>query len=351
MRKFVMLSLFVTAIALLAVPAFASGQKQAAQGTKPAATKTITIVAASQLPKAHPYYLAFEQFWKYFQQDYHGPVHVVFQPHANGDLGQEKDFGEDMINGVSVDMAFVAPSWLTTWSKRVGFLGTPFLFVNKTAYNKALSEHVFAPINQDLDSHGLVVLGYGGGEWRNLILNKPIHQLNQLGSVTLRVMGDPIQAQVFDAIGVKATPMAYNEVYNAIKTGVIDGLENEPISLETMKFYEVAPYVILDKHTVTIRPLLFSKKRLDSFPADVRAAVLKAGAQAATWEHDYEGANGTKALDQMQGKGEIHIIDLTPQQKQTLVTRATPVIEKFATQLNVTAIYKKIETINAASRS
>jgi TRAP-type C4-dicarboxylate transport system substrate-binding protein len=221
--------------------------------------------------------------------------------------------------------------------------------VNKTAYDKALSEDVFAPINQDLENHGLVVLGYGGGEWRNLILNKPIHKLSQLRSVTMRVMGSPIQAQVFDAIGIKATPMAYNEVYNAIKSGVVDGLENEPISLETMKFYEVAPYVIMDKHTVTIRPLLFSKKRLDSFPADVRAAVLKAGAQAAIWEHDYESANGTKALQRMQSKGEIHIIDLTPQQKRTLVNRATPVIEKFAKQWGVLDIYKKIEAINAAS--
>lgn len=349
MRRVLLFPVFLAALAFIAVPLFAHGQKENSSSATAAPAKTITIVAASQLPKDQPYYMAFEKFWQYFQQDYHGTTTVKFQAHANGTLGEEKALGEDMINGVSVDMAFIAPSWLATWSKRVAFLGTPFLFKNRAAYDKIISEHVLSPINQDLQNIGLHVLGYGGGEWRSLILNKPVHQLSQLHSITLRVMGSPIQAQVFDAIGVKATPMAYNEVYNAIKTGVVNGLENEPIDLQAMKFYEVAPYLILDRHTFTIRPLLFSQKRLDSFPPDVRAAVLKAGAQAAAWEHHYESSHAAQAIQQMQSKGQIHVINVTSQQKQELINMAEPVIQSFAKKLGVASIYEKISAINSST--
>ena len=82
-------------------------------------------------------------------------------------------------------------------------------------------------------------IGYGGGGARSLILNQPVSSLDDFGKIDLRVQGSPLHAAVFGAIGLNPTPLDYTEVYNAIKTGVVDGLENEPAGLEGMKFYEL----------------------------------------------------------------------------------------------------------------
>ena len=84
----------------------------------------------------------------------------------------------------------------------------------------------------------------------------------EISKVPIRVMGAPIQTQMFDAFGMAPTVIAYSEVYNAIQTGVIDAAENEAAGIEQMKFYEVGPNISLTAHAITVRPLCFSGKTL-----------------------------------------------------------------------------------------
>ena len=70
----------------------------------------------------------------------------------------------------------------------------------------------------------------------------------------MRVMGAPIQAQIFQALTAAPSAIAYNEVYNAIQTGVIAGFENEAASIQNLKFYEVAPNLTLTRHSITVAP-------------------------------------------------------------------------------------------------
>ena len=107
----------------------------------------------------------------------------------------------------------------------------PFLYRDLDHWEKVLSSgEAFKPIEQDLLKKGLRILGYGGGGTRNLILRKPISTMQDASSILLRVMAAPIQSKIFNAAGMRPVPMDYLEVYNAIKTGVVDGLENESAS-------------------------------------------------------------------------------------------------------------------------
>ena len=103
----------------------------------------------------------------------------------------------------------------------------PFLFRDLDHWNTVLSSEVLAPLEKELlEKADIVIVGYAGGGTRNLLSNKTIVNLDELKGHKMRVMGAPIQAQIFDAIGAAPSAIAYNEVYNAIQTGVIDGFEN-----------------------------------------------------------------------------------------------------------------------------
>ena len=64
---------------------------------------------------------------------------------------------------------------------------------------------------------------------------------------------DLIRRMVDEGHTVAIYPLAgdYSELYSSIQTGVVDGGENGYPGYDSNKFYEVAPYYLLDGHTAT----------------------------------------------------------------------------------------------------
>jgi len=101
----------------------------------------------------------------------------------------------------------------------------------------------------------VMLIGYAGGGVRNIFSNKPATTLAELKGLKVRVQGAPIWSKTFAATGMAPTVIAYNEVYNAIQNGVINAGENEAAGVESMKFYEVGPNLLMTEHAITIRPI------------------------------------------------------------------------------------------------
>src|SRR3712207_3674252 len=133
-----------------------------------------------------------------------------------------------------------------------------------------------------------MLIGYAGGGVRNIFSNKPATTLAELKGLKVRVQGAPIWSRTFAATGMSPTVIAYNEVYNAIQNGVINAGENEAAGVESMKFYEVGPNLIMTEHAITIRPLCFSSKTFKTLPPELQAAVVKAGKEAGAYGRQVE---------------------------------------------------------------
>ena len=131
---------------------------------------------------------------------------------------------------------------------------------------------------------GAVVRGHNGGHWRR---------------------NAPIWSRTFSAVGMAPTVIAYNEVYNAIQNGVINAGENEAAGVEAMKFYEVAPSILMTRHAITIRPLCFSVKTLKKLPPDLQAAIVKAGKEAGAYGRQVESSEDGAKLDALEKAGKL----------------------------------------------
>ena len=336
MKRF-LLTLLVVFVSLgIATTLFAGGSKE-----KPAEAKPIKMIGATQLPDTYVFYKTLVFFKNKVQEYYKGPLDITL--HHSGAVGNEKDYIEYMIQGVSVDFAISAPSWAASFDKRVSFLDPPFLYRDLAHWDKVLTTgEAFKPIQDDLQKKGLKILGYGGGGTRNLILRKPVTNMKEASTVVLRVMSSPIQQKIFLATGMKPTPMDYLEVYNAIKTGVVDGLENESASLMSMKFYEVAPNIIQTRHAITVRPLWMSEKSFQKYPKDLQEAILKAGKEAGKFHRDTESKDDAEALKKMEAEGKIKLIPFDTTEMQRL---AKPVLADYAKELGAEEIMKAVQAI------
>ena len=139
------------------------------------------------------------------------------------------------------------------------------------------------------------------------------------------------------------TVIAYNEVYNAIQNGVISAGENEAAGVEQMKFFEVAPNLTMTEHAITIRPICFSGKTFKNLPADLQAAVIKAGKEAGAYGRQIESSEDAAKLEALEKAGKLKRVPFADRaQMKKLVD---PVMADYAKEIGADAIFQKINAI------
>ncbi len=280
--------------------------------------------------------MRFEELVKKY---YGKPVNFVL--HKNSELGLEKDYFAYMNQGTAVDYGIVSPAHMSTFSKAAPFIDAPFLFRDLSHWNKVLDADLLKPIADEIAQKADVMLiGYAGGGTRNIFVNKPVHNLAEMKNLKVRVQGAPIWSKTFSAVGMSPTVIAYNEVYNAIQNGVISAGENEAAGVEAMKFYEVGPNLSMTEHAITIRPICFSGKTFRNLPADLQAAIVRAGKEAGAYGRQVESSEDSAKLDKMEKEGKLKRITFSDRAQMKKL--ADPVMADYAKEIGAESIFAAI---------
>jgi tripartite ATP-independent transporter DctP family solute receptor len=302
----------------------------------------ITLHGAVQFNDGHAFTRALEKFQELTQKYYGKPINFVL--HKNSSLGLEKDYFAYMNQGISVDYAIVSPAHMSTFSKAAPFIDAPFLFRDIAHWNKVLDADVLKPVADEVAQKGDVMLiGFAGGGTRNIFANKPVRNLAEMKGLKVRVQGAPIWSKTFSAIGMSPTVIAYDEVYNAIQNGVIQAGENEAAGVEAMKFYEVGPNLNMTEHAITIRPICFSAKTFRKLPADLQAAITRAGKEAGVFGRQIESSADTEKLVALEKAGRLKRIPFADRAQMKKL--ADPVMAEYAKEIGAEAIFAKINAM------
>src|SRR6185436_8818897 len=304
--------------------------------------QTITLHGAVQFADDHAFNKALLRFEELVKKYYGKPINFVL--HRNSELGLEKDYFAYMNQGKAVDYGIVSPAHMSTFSKAAPFIDAPFLFRDLDHWNKVLDADVLKPVADEVAAKAEVMLiGYAGGGTRNIFVNKPVRNLQEMKGLKVRVQGAPIWSKTFQAVGMAPTVIAYNEVYNAIQNGVIAAGENEAAGVEQMKFYEVAPNLAMTQHAITIRPICFSAKTFKALPADLQAVVLKAGKEAGAYGRKIESSEDEQKLEAMEKAGKLKRVPF--KDRAEMEKLVAPVMAEYAKEIGADAIYAKIAAI------
>ncbi len=306
------------------------------------AQQVITLHGASQFNDDHAFTKSLAKFEELVKQYYGKPINFVL--HKNSELGLEKDYFAYMNQGISVDYAIVSPAHMSTFSKAAPFIDAPFLFRDLAHWNKVLDADILKPVADEIASKADVMLvGYAGGGVRNIFSNRAATTLAELKGLKVRVQGAPIWSRTFTATGMSPTVIAYNEVYNAIQNGVINAGENEAAGVESMKFFEVGPNLLVTEHAITIRPICFSGKTFKRLPADLQAAIVKAGKEAGTYGREVESSEDSAKLDVLEKAGKMKRVAFT--ERDAMKKLVDPVMAGYAKEIGAEKIYEQINNI------
>jgi TRAP-type C4-dicarboxylate transport system substrate-binding protein len=319
-----------------------AGAVAAATISLPARAQAITLHGASQFSDEHPFTKGLLKFEELVKKYYGKPINFVL--HKNSELGLEKDYFAYMNQGISVDYGIVSPAHMSTFAKSAPFIDAPFVFRDHDQMNKVIGQDVLKPIAEEIAKKADVMLiGYGGGGVRSIFANKPIRNMAELKNLKIRVQGAPIWTRTFAAAGMSPTVIAYSEIYNGIQTGVIEAGENEAAGVEQMKFFEVGPNLSQTRHAISIRPICFSGKTFRRMPADLQAAIRKAGMEAGNWERELESSSDTAILQKLEKEGKLKLFKFDERDK--LRESMQPVLAAYAKEIGAEEIFARINAI------
>jgi tripartite ATP-independent transporter DctP family solute receptor len=132
----------------------------------------------------------------------------------------------------------------------------------------------------------LLQAAYLGTRQVNLREARNVRVPKDLAGVKLRMPGSKEWLFLGEALGASPTPLAFTEVYLALKTGTIDGQDNPLPTVRAAKFYEVTKQVVLTSHLVDAIFLAISNKAWGAMTADDQAKVRAAALAGARFNNE-----------------------------------------------------------------
>lgn len=125
---------------------------------------------------------------------------------------------------------------------------------------------------------GVICLGIGQNGVRNFTNNvRPIHEPADMKGLKFRVMQSPIFVKMVEGLGANAIPIAWEELYTSLQTGVVDGEENPISVIAEGRLQEVQKYLTIDEHIWSEDFLVMNSEKFHNFPEDIQQIIKIAG--------------------------------------------------------------------------
>jgi tripartite ATP-independent transporter DctP family solute receptor len=255
-------------------------------------------------------------------------------------LGGEKDTIEqtkigalDMVRINSAPMNNIVPETLVP--------SLPFIFRDVTHMRKVLDGPIGDEILKALEAHGFVGMAfYDAGARSFYNTKKPIRTPADMKGMKIRVQQSDLFVGMLQALGANATPMPYGEVYTALKTGLVDGAENNWPSYDTARHFEVAKYYTVNEHSMVPEILMFSKKIFDTLPADEQKIFKQAAKESVPYMRKLWDAKELESRKKVEAAG-VQVVDKVD--KKPFMDAMKPVYDKLVTDAKLKAMVKRVQ--------
>lgn len=286
----------------------------------------------------HPYDLAAKRFADGVMEATQGAVEVKVFPAAQ--LGDSPEQIEGLRLG-TLDLALAAFSHTSQFCPEFGLFGAPSLFRDEDHFAAVFDGEVGDILDEACrERYGIRLLSTLTSGYRVLFNGtRPVETIADLQGLKIRVMGGEADALMWQVFGAIPSPMPYSEVYSALQAGVIDGAENEPVSILANRFYEAARHFALTNHLVLPMGLFISESTLQRLPEEFRGILREEAREAAVWEREFVTQQNAAALVEMQERYGVQVSGFDPVELQE---RSLRVQNQVAGELGLDNLLEKV---------
>lgn len=311
----------------------------------PAAAQQKMVLKATDVhPLGYPTVEAVVRMGKKLEQATNGRLSIQMFPSMQ--LGGEKEMIEQAQVG-ALQIARVSVGPMGNLVDELNVFNMPFVFRDVPHMNKVVDGAIGTELLDKLSNHpqskliGLAWMDAGARSVYNS--KKPIKTIDDLKGLKIRMMGNPLFVDTMNALGGNGIAMGFDQLYNALQTGVVDGAENNPPSYESGKHYQVAKYYSLTEHLIIPEILLFSKASFEKLSKEDQALIKKLGKETQLEERKLWNEREAQSMAEIKKAG-IEVITLPPAEKKRLQDAVKPVWDKYGGKY--ADLIKRISAVN-----
>lgn len=235
-----------------------------------------------------------------------GEISVVF--YDQGMIGTERQLLENCFFGV-VEMVQVNSSVVTTIDPAFSILDLPYLFVDEEHHEEVLYGEIGQQFLDRLGMMRLKGIGFYGTGFRNLFYkvnegDSCAQTPEDLNGLKIRVMESPIMINSINSIGARATPIPFSELFQALKTGVVDGAENSARIFISYKYHETGCNCFtLTEHFANQHIIIANSKWFESLEPGYQSRIIEVARMTAPMFDSIWTETTSVSLREMQDRG------------------------------------------------
>lgn len=213
------------------------------------------------LPASHPVHPAMQYFADIVRDRTAGAIEITIFP--DGQIGQEANLVAQVQAG-KLDFVKASASVLERIASAYRVFSLPFVFRDQAHWLRVTTNSVGESILASTASIGLVGLTYYDAGARSFYGRKPIDHPDDLKGMKIRIQQSPTMVKLMRLFGAQGVEMAWDQVYTALKLGLVDGAENNVSALLVGRHAEVVSYYSRNEHTMVPDAFLISAQRWQS---------------------------------------------------------------------------------------
>ncbi|MEQ6900438.1 DctP family TRAP transporter solute-binding subunit [Nocardioides sp. YIM 152588] len=235
-------------------------------------------------------------------------VGVTIEIFPASQLGGDADRIASVQSG-DIDIDIQGASALAAVYDPVGVIDAAYAFPDAAALEEYFNSESADQLKSDFkDASDVSILGAWSAGARQFTANEPIREPEDLDGLRMRFPGSPQFLLNAQALGAKATEVAYEELYLALQQGVVDGQENPIVNIDASNLVEVQDYLSMSSHAQNSN-LIVAGPRYDDLSDEQKQAVDDAVADAVSQMPGCVEEAEQETLAKWESDGSIEIVD------------------------------------------
>src|SRR5215207_3427816 len=294
------------------------------------AQQKLVLKATDVHPLGYPTVEAVVRMGKKLEAATDGRLSIQMYPSMQ--LGGEKEMIEQaQIGALAIARISVGP--MGPIVPELNVFNMPFMFRDNAHMEKVIDGPIGEEMLKKLSDHptaGLIGLCWMNAGTRNVYNSKkPIKSVEDLKGLKIRMMGNPVFVDTMNALGGNGVAMGFDQLINAMQTGVVDGAENNEPTYTTGQHYRYAKYYSMTGHLMIPEVLVFSKKVFAALAKEDQELIMKLSKEAQQEERALWYDMEKKSIDDIKKAG-VEITDVAD--KKQFQAAVKPVWDKYGAQ-------------------
>jgi tripartite ATP-independent transporter DctP family solute receptor len=292
--------------------------------------------------ESHPGHKATVMFADAVKKRTNGEVTVKIYP-ANA-LGSPPEVLEQNKMG-AIDMSLPTQGALDKYEKAFSVVMLPFVYKSYQHAWKVLDGPFMDWVAPKLEKQGLIFLSNWEWGFRNVTNNvRPVNSPADMKGLKMRTPPEIQLQAAMEACGAVVTKIAFPELYNALKQGVVDGQENPLAVIYHFKLYEVQKNLALTRHVYNSMVHVMSAKSWNKLTAEQQKIVREESKKAGQWFRDTMLKEEAGLIEKLKAKG-MKITQPDTSKFRSQMQPAYDRIGEYAGKENVAKFLKMVDSV------